>query len=131
TLENTMRGRVILEEGFTKLGGLNLSKEQLLAIDNITITACGTSWHSALIGEMMIEELCRIPVAVEYASEYRYRNPIVTPSARASAQSVLALPHHVQSIRARAEEIEALPEQFESAHNLLYLGRGYNCPTAL
>jgi glucosamine--fructose-6-phosphate aminotransferase (isomerizing) len=79
TVENTMRGRLILEEGFSKLGGLNISKEDLLAIDNIIITACGTSWHSALIGEMMIEELCRIPVEVEYASEFRYRNPIVTP----------------------------------------------------
>ncbi|HEX4934973.1 MAG TPA: glutamine--fructose-6-phosphate transaminase (isomerizing), partial [Gemmatimonadaceae bacterium] len=80
TIENTMRGRLILEEGFTKLGGLNLTKEELLSIDHIVITACGTSWHSALIGEMMIEELCRIPVEVEYASEYRYKNPIVTPN---------------------------------------------------
>ena len=80
TVENTMRGRLILEEGFSKLGGLNISKEDLLKIDNIIITACGTSWHSALIGEMMIEELCRIPVEVEYASEFRYRNPIVTPT---------------------------------------------------
>ena len=80
TVENTMRGRLILEEGFSKLGGLNISKEDLLNIDNIIITACGTSWHSALIGEMMIEELCRIPVEVEYASEFRYRNPIVTPT---------------------------------------------------
>jgi glucosamine--fructose-6-phosphate aminotransferase (isomerizing) len=79
TLETTMRGRLILEEGFSKLGGLNISREDLLAIDNIIITACGTSWHSALIGELMIEELCRIPVEVEYASEFRYRNPIVTP----------------------------------------------------
>jgi glutamine---fructose-6-phosphate transaminase (isomerizing) len=80
TVENTMRGRLILEEGFSKLGGLNISKEDLLNVDNIIITACGTSWHSALIGEMMIEELCRIPVEVEYASEFRYRNPIVTPT---------------------------------------------------
>ena len=80
TVENTMRGRLILEEGFSKLGGLNISKDDLLKIDNIIITACGTSWHSALIGEMMIEELCRIPVEVEYASEFRYRNPIVTPT---------------------------------------------------
>ena len=80
TVENTMRGRLLLEEGFSKLGGLNISKEDLLKIDNIIITACGTSWHSALIGEMMIEELCRIPVEVEYASEFRYRNPIVTPT---------------------------------------------------
>ena len=80
TVENTMRGRLILEEGFSKLGGLNISREDLLKVDNIIITACGTSWHSALIGELMIEELCRIPVEVEYASEFRYRNPIVTPN---------------------------------------------------
>jgi glucosamine--fructose-6-phosphate aminotransferase (isomerizing) len=79
SVENTMRGRLILEDGTAKLGGLNLSHDQLLEIDNIIITACGTSWHSALIGEMLIEELCRIPVEVEYASEFRYKNPIVTP----------------------------------------------------
>ena len=80
TVENTMRGRLLLDEGFSKLGGLNISKEDLLKADNIIITACGTSWHSALIGEMMIEELCRIPVEVEYASEFRYRNPLVPPT---------------------------------------------------
>ena len=79
TIENTMRGRLILEDGTAKLGGLNLTHEDLLSIDNIVITACGTSWHSALIGEMMLEELARIPVEVEYASEFRYRNPIITP----------------------------------------------------
>ncbi|MBW7934440.1 MAG: glutamine--fructose-6-phosphate transaminase (isomerizing), partial [Gemmatimonadaceae bacterium] len=78
TVENAMRGRLIVEDGTSKLGGINLTHDQLMAIDNIIITACGTSWHSALIGEMMIEELCRIPVEVEYASEFRYRNPIVT-----------------------------------------------------
>ncbi|HEX7547249.1 MAG TPA: glutamine--fructose-6-phosphate transaminase (isomerizing) [Gemmatimonadaceae bacterium] len=77
SVENTMRGRLILEDGTAKLGGLNLSQEDLLRIDNIIITACGTSWHSALIGELLIEELARIPVEVEYASEFRYRNPIV------------------------------------------------------
>src|SRR5690606_16602139 len=49
TIENTMRGRLILEDGTSKLGGINMSHEQLMAIDNIVITACGTSWHSALI----------------------------------------------------------------------------------
>ena len=219
TVENTMRGRLILEEGFSKLGGLNISKEELLKIDNITITACGTSWHSALIGEMMIEELCRIPVEVEYASEYRYRNPIVTPTTlcivisqsgetadtlaamreakrrgartlgivnvvgstiareddggiyvhagpeigvastkaftsqvialalftlklarlrdlsvergRAIAQALAKLPEQIQSILDRAEEIEALAEEFKRASNFLYLGRGYNFPAAL
>ena len=79
TIQNTMRGRVVLEEGFSKLGGLNLSREELLSIDHIVITACGTSWHSGLIGEMMIEEHARIPTETEYASEFRYRNPIITP----------------------------------------------------
>jgi glucosamine--fructose-6-phosphate aminotransferase (isomerizing) len=219
TLQNTMRGRLILEEGFTKLGGLNISKEDLVAIDNIVITACGTSWHSALIGEMMIEDLCRIPVEVEYASEYRYKNPIVTANTlcivisqsgetadtlaamreakrrgartlglvnvvgstiareddggiylhagpeigvastkaftsqvvalalfalklarlkdlsvergRLIAQALATLPQQVQSILDRAEEIEALAEEFKRASNFLYLGRGYNFPTAL
>lgn len=79
TVENTMRGRLILEDGTSKLGGLNMSHEDLMNIDQVIITACGTSWHSALIGEMMIEDFARIPVEVEYASEFRYRNPIITP----------------------------------------------------
>ncbi len=78
TIQNTMRGRLVVDEGFSKLGGLNLSKEELQSLDQIIITACGTSWHSGLIGEMYIEELARIPCDVEYASEFRYRNPIVT-----------------------------------------------------
>ncbi len=78
TIQNTMRGRSVDEDGFSKLGGLNLSKEELQHIDHIIITACGTSWHSALIGKMMIEEHARIRCDVEYASEFRYRNPIVT-----------------------------------------------------
>jgi glucosamine--fructose-6-phosphate aminotransferase (isomerizing) len=78
TVENCMRGRLLLDEGTSKLGGLNMTDEELLKFDNILITACGTSWHSALIGEHMLESLARIPVEVEYASELRYRNPIVT-----------------------------------------------------
>ena len=78
TIQNTMRGRLVVEEGFSKLGGLNLTRQQMLDLDRIVITACGTSWHSGLIGELYIEELARIPVEVEYASEFRYRNPIVT-----------------------------------------------------
>ncbi|HEX6807189.1 MAG TPA: glutamine--fructose-6-phosphate transaminase (isomerizing) [Gemmatimonadaceae bacterium] len=79
TIENTMRGRLLVEDGTAKLGGINLTNEELLQFDNIVITACGTSWHSALIGEFMIEELARIPVEVEYASEFRYRNPVIGP----------------------------------------------------
>ncbi|MFN2636967.1 MAG: glutamine--fructose-6-phosphate transaminase (isomerizing) [Gemmatimonadaceae bacterium] len=77
TVENCMRGRLLLDEGTSKLGGLNMSDEELLRFDNILITACGTSWHSALIGEHMLEDLARIPVEVEYASELRYRNPVI------------------------------------------------------
>jgi glucosamine--fructose-6-phosphate aminotransferase (isomerizing) len=219
TIENCMRGRLLLEEGTAKLGGLNMSDDELLKIDNIVITACGTSWHSALIGEHMLEELTRIPVEVEYASEFRYRNPIVNnrtlcivisqsgetadtlaamreaknrgartygvvnvvgstiaretdggiyvhagpeigvASTKAFTSQVVALalftlklgrlkevsvvrgreiidalhalPGQVKQILDRAEEIEALAEEFKRAQNFLYLGRGYNFPTAL
>jgi glucosamine--fructose-6-phosphate aminotransferase (isomerizing) len=77
SLENTLRGHLLEDEGNARLGGLNLTNEQLLAIDRVVLTACGTSWHAALIGEYMLEELARIPAEVEYASEFRYRNPIV------------------------------------------------------
>jgi len=219
TIENCMRGRLLDEEGTSKLGGLNMSDEELLKFDNIIITACGTSWHSALIGEHMMEELTRIPVEVEYASEFRYRNPIVNDrtlcivisqsgetadtlaamreaknrgariygivnvvgstiaresgagiyvhagpeigvaSTKAFTSQVVALalltlkigrlkgvsvvkgkeivealralPAQVQQILDRASEIEALAEEFKRAQNFLYLGRGYNFPTAL
>src|SRR6478672_1832664 len=78
TVRNTMRGRLLNDTGAARLGGLNLTNEELLKFDNILITACGTSWHSALIGEFLIEELARVPVEVEYASELRYRNPIIS-----------------------------------------------------
>ena len=219
TLENTMRGRLLDDEGTSKLGGLNLTDDELLSFDNIVITACGTSWHSALIGEHMIEELTRVPVEVEYASEFRYRNPIVNErtlcivisqsgetadtlaamreakrrgartlgivnvvgssiareadggiyihagpeigvaSTKAFTSQVIALllftlklgrlrdlsilrgreiidamhrlPGQIQEILSRAEEIEALAEEFKRASNFLYLGRGYNFPVAL
>ena len=77
SLRNTLRGHLLDDEGTSRVSGLNLSDEQLGKIDRIVITACGTSWHSALIGEYMLEEMARIPVEVEYASEFRYRNPVV------------------------------------------------------
>jgi len=77
SLRDTLRGRLLEEEGTARLGGLNIDDEQLLHVNRIVFTACGTSWHSALIGEYMMEELARIPSEVEYASEFRYRNPIV------------------------------------------------------
>ncbi len=77
SLRNALRGRLLEEEGDVRLGGLNISDEELLKINRIVITGCGTSWHAGLIGEYMIEELARLPTEVEYASEFRYRNPIV------------------------------------------------------
>ena len=76
-VRNAMRGRLIVEEGLAKLGGLNLTAEQLRDVRRIIILGCGTSWHAGLIGEYMLEEFARIPVEVEYASEFRYRNPII------------------------------------------------------
>ncbi|HEX6251789.1 MAG TPA: glutamine--fructose-6-phosphate transaminase (isomerizing), partial [Gemmatimonadaceae bacterium] len=219
TIENTMRGRLLDAEGTAKLGGLTLTDEELLEFDNIVITACGTSWHSALIGEHMLEEFARIPVEVEYASEFRYRSPVITDrtfcivisqsgetadtlaamreakhrgaftygivnvvgstiaresdagiyvhagpeigvaSTKAFTCQVVALalftlklarlrnlsmvrgleminalralPAQVQSILDRAADVEKLAEEFRSATNFLYLGRGYSFPTAL
>jgi glucosamine--fructose-6-phosphate aminotransferase (isomerizing) len=67
----------VAETGDAHLGGLNLSEEKLRSLRRIIITGCGTSWHAGLIGEYMIEEYARIPVEVEYASEFRYRSPII------------------------------------------------------
>ena len=74
TVENAIRGRLVPDEGTAKFGGLNLTSAELRAIDRIVITACGTSWHAGLVGEYLFEELANIPVEVEYASEFRYRN---------------------------------------------------------
>jgi len=73
-LENAFRGRLDFNEGTSKFGGLNLSRQQIRQIDRILIVACGTAWHAGLVGEYLIERYARIPVEVEYASEFRYRN---------------------------------------------------------
>ncbi|GIW90661.1 MAG: glutamine--fructose-6-phosphate aminotransferase [isomerizing] [Pirellulaceae bacterium] len=75
TVANAMRGRLSDEEATAVLGGLNLRPQQLRQINRLLLTGCGTSWHAALYGEYVIEELARLPVEVEYASELRYRNP--------------------------------------------------------
>jgi len=79
SVENAFRGRLISKMSTVKLGGLNMTPAELRSIQKIQIIACGTSWHSGLIGKFVIESLARIPVEVEYASEFRYRNPIITP----------------------------------------------------
>jgi len=79
SIQDTMRGR-LLEDGTTKISGINNNLKQFLNADRIIIAACGTSWHAGLVGEYLFEELTRIPVEVEYASEFRYRNPVINSS---------------------------------------------------
>lgn len=79
TFQDGFRGRLLLEEGTVRLGGLAKVQDRLRTARRIIITACGTSWHAGLVGEYLIEKLARIPVEVEYASEFRYRNPIIYP----------------------------------------------------
>ncbi len=75
SLRNTMRGRLNLDDATPVFGGLNLTSQRLRQINRIVLTACGTSWHSALVGEYLFEDIAQLPVEVEYASELRYRNP--------------------------------------------------------
>jgi glucosamine--fructose-6-phosphate aminotransferase (isomerizing) len=77
SLEDVLRGRLLEDEGSVRLGGVTIADRDLLGVERIILTACGTSWHSALLGEYMLEELARIPTKVEYASEFRYKNPVV------------------------------------------------------
>ncbi|HEX9973666.1 MAG TPA: glutamine--fructose-6-phosphate transaminase (isomerizing) [bacterium] len=77
TIFDSMRGRLLEDEGTAKLGGIQNELESLLYARRVLFSACGTSWHAALIAEYMIEEFVRIPVEVEYASEFRYRDPIL------------------------------------------------------
>ena len=79
SVRNSMRGRIILDKGTAKLGGLEPVLDKLSNAKRIIISACGTSWHAGLVGEYMLEEYARIPTEVEYASEFRYRNPVLNP----------------------------------------------------
>lgn len=220
TLRNAMRGRVLLNDGNAKLSGLNDVTLLLENAQRVIITACGTSWHAALVGEYMLEQYAKVPVEVEYASEFRYRNPIIKASdvlflisqsgetadtlaalreakkkgasvlgvcnvvgstiARESqggvyihagpeigvastkafssqlvvlslitlmishqrksvspeilktmCKELLELPTKVEQILKDTSQIEKIAEEFKSANNFLYLGRGYNFPVAL
>jgi glucosamine--fructose-6-phosphate aminotransferase (isomerizing) len=77
SIRDCMRGRIYPEQGKVQLGGIKEYTEKLKNVDRIIIVACGTSWHAGLVGEYLIEEYARVPVEVEYASEFRYRNPII------------------------------------------------------
>ena len=122
SVRSTLRGRLLVSEGTARLNGLNLTTEQCNEIRHIVIVACGTSWHAGLVGRHILEELARIPVSVEYASEYRYRRQVRLPgtvtiaisqsgetadtlealrSARAGGSTVLGLVNVVGSTIAR------------------------------
>jgi glutamine---fructose-6-phosphate transaminase (isomerizing) len=77
SVADVMRGRLVLEDGDARLGGIIEHQFDLGRIQRIVVTACGTSWHAGLVGEYMLEDLAGIPVSVEYASEFRYRNPVL------------------------------------------------------
>ncbi|MFN5867245.1 MAG: glutamine--fructose-6-phosphate transaminase (isomerizing) [Candidatus Kapaibacterium sp.] len=219
TFQDSIRGRLLVDDGNVKLGGLSAVRDILLQARRIIFTACGTSWHSALVGEYLIEQLAHIPVEVEYASEFRYRNPIVgngdvvigisqsgetadtlaalreaklkgattlglvnvvgstiaretdagvylhagpeigvastkaftsqlavlsllalylgrhkamgVSEGKAFAAELAAIPEKIRHILDNAEAIRAIANEYSSASNFLYLGRGYNFPVAL
>jgi glucosamine--fructose-6-phosphate aminotransferase (isomerizing) len=111
-LENAMRGRLSDEDASAHFGGLNLDARQLRRAERFVFTACGTSWHAALVGEYLFEELARIPVEVEYASEFRYRN---APMDRNTI--VLALTQSGET----ADTLAALRESKRKGHRTLSL----------
>jgi glucosamine--fructose-6-phosphate aminotransferase (isomerizing) len=78
-ITDTYRGRMLPDQGIIRMAGIDDNIEKFLNAERIIIVACGTSWHAGLVGEYLLEDMARIPVEVEYASEFRYRNPIITP----------------------------------------------------
>ncbi len=78
SVHDSMRGRLNAQQGLVHLGGIADYEQKMINAQRVIIVACGTSWHAGLVGEYLIEDLARIPVEVEYASEFRYRNPIIT-----------------------------------------------------
>jgi glucosamine--fructose-6-phosphate aminotransferase (isomerizing) len=79
TIFDCLRGRLQPEEGIITMAGVEKHIDKLVSANRIIMVACGTSWHAGLVAEYLFEELCRVPVEVEYASEFRYRNPVIHP----------------------------------------------------
>jgi glucosamine--fructose-6-phosphate aminotransferase (isomerizing) len=111
-LENALRGRLDDVEGCARFGGLNLDPQRLRQVERIILTACGTSYHAALVGEYLFEEFARIPVEVEYASEFRYRNPPIDKNT-----IVIALTQSGET----ADTLAALRESKRKGHPTLAL----------
>jgi len=219
TFQEAHRGRLLAQQGNVRLGGLLHVEEKLRKAKRIIITACGTSWHAALVGEYMIENLAQIPVEVEYASEFRYRNAVLGPEdiviaisqsgetadtlaavkeaktkgatplgivnvvgssiareteagiyihagpeigvastkaftsqlsvlmllalylgrmrtlsqsdGKRIASAILDIPNQMEKIFKQSEHIKQIAKQYLNVKNFLYLGRGFNFPTAL
>jgi glucosamine--fructose-6-phosphate aminotransferase (isomerizing) len=111
-LENALRGRLDDADATAHFGGLNLDTQQLRCAERIILTACGTSYHAALVGEYLFEEFARIPVEVEYASEFRYRNPPIDKNT-----IVIALTQSGET----ADTLAALRESKRKGHTTLAL----------
>jgi len=79
-IKDTYRGRLLVKDGIIRMSGIDDNIEKFLNANRIIVVACGTSWHAGLVAEYIFEDLARIPVEVEYASEFRYRNPVITPN---------------------------------------------------
>ncbi|MFV9552622.1 SIS domain-containing protein, partial [Algibacter sp. PT7-4] len=77
-IKDTYRGRLLVKKGIIKMSGVDDNIEKFLNANRVIIVACGTSWHAGLVAEYIFEDIARIPVEVEYASEFRYRNPVIT-----------------------------------------------------
>ena len=220
TLRDCVRGRIADDGSRVVLSGIDMNRERFLNAERITLVACGTSWHAALIGKRLIQDFCRMPVEVEYASEFRYGNPVLNEKdivisisqsgetadtlaaielarekgafvygicnvvgasiprntdsgtyihvgpeigvastkaftgqvtvltlvalaigqlrgvinadrVREVARALKEMPETISETLKIAPEVEALSRIFTYAHNFLYLGRGYNYPTAL
>ncbi len=80
SIHDCIRGRISQDGSLVRLGGLQDVMDRILAAQRLQIVACGTSWHAGLVGEYILEEICRMPVEVDYASEFRYRNPVILPN---------------------------------------------------
>src|SRR5437588_656710 len=138
-VENAMRGRLADADASAHFGGLNLNSQQLRRAERFIFTACGTSYHAALVGEYLFEELARIPVEVEYASEFRYRNqpidrnPIVLALTQSgqTAGPLGAMPRLIRRTLKCHDEVRRIAERYASVSNCLYLGRQFLYPVAL
>src|SRR5207245_367633 len=133
-VSNALRGR-LSDEGEVTFEEFGLTDRQLLKVHDIKMVAAGTSYYAALLGKYIIEDLGRIPVEVEPASEFRYRQPIIDQDTLVIGVSqsgeTADTPAAVQQVLDRAEAFQALARKYAGYRNFMYIGRGINYPIAL